>query len=325
MDPWLIQGSILIKKKDMLFENGKPYELTQRQISIVYKKLNLPIRIVYTSEQIKKSRLNPVPDKPASINLPLKVNLRTVEGYKEYRYAENIVQDPAGKTKYTPHSLAFFGDKLLTEYDIEFIWFILFWCPYCKNNELEPQQRKRARFEIEDAVTKAELESAVKRNIAKVNTMIYDLDVGLSEENLRKVAKAYFIPGIDKLTRSQVELVLEGRIFAEERSKKQGLKRFLQLTNADEELATRGKIQAAIDQDILKYVPTKSMWAWLNDKGKPGQEICRITGGTNPYEALHDWMAVNDEFKGALDDHLKGQSVIEKKPESVMDRTKGGE
>lgn len=305
----------------MLYENQKPYQLSQTQINAVHKELNLPIRIVYTSEQIRKSRLNPVPDKPASINIPLKVNLKTLHGFKEYRYAENVVQDAAGKIKYTPHSLPFFGDRVLTELDIEFIWFILFWCPYCKNNKLTPEQRKRPRFEIEDAVTKAELEAAAKRNIAKVNTMIYDLDVGLSEENLRKIAKAYFIPNVDKLTRAQVELTIEGRIFAEEKAKRHGLKRFLQLSDADEELENRGKIQSALDREIIIYVPTKKMWAWVNEKNKPGQEICRITGGANSHDALHDWMAVNDEFREALNDHLKGQSVVAKKPENVMDRS----
>lgn len=302
----------------MLYKNGKLYELKEREINLVHSKLNLPVRIVYTKEQIRKNKLNPIPDKPASINIPLKVNLKTEHGFVEMRYAENIVQNAEGKIKYTPHSFSFFGDRLLTVFDIEFIWFILFWCPYCKNNELKPEQRKRPRFEIEDAVSKAELEASVKRNVTKVNTMIYDLNVGLSEEKLRRIAKAYFIPNIDSFTRSQVELVLEDRVFAEERSKKNGLKRFLQMANADEELETKGKIQTAIDRKIIKYLPQRKMWMWIDEKGKASQEVCRITGGKSPYEALHDWMMGNDEFKDALDDHLKGQTVIAKKKEEVL-------
>jgi hypothetical protein len=266
----------------MLYKNGKLYELKEREINLVHSKLNLPVRIVYTKEQIRKNKLNPIPDKPASINIPLKVNLKTEHGFVEMRYAENIVQNAEGKIKYTPHSFSFFGDRLLTVFDIEFIWL------------------------------------SVKRNVTKVNTMIYDLNVGLSEEKLRRIAKAYFIPNIDSFTRSQVELVLEDRVFAEERSKKNGLKRFLQMANADEELETKGKIQTAIDRKIIKYLPQRKMWMWIDEKGKASQEVCRITGGKSPYEALHDWMMGNDEFKDALDDHLKGQTVIAKKKEEVL-------
>lgn len=305
----------------MLYENRKQYELSDHQIGLVHKELNLPVRLVYTREQVKKSKLNPVPDKPASINIPLKVNLRTVKGLTEYRYAENIVQDAKGNIKYTPHSFSFFGDALLTELDIEFIWFILFWCPYCKNNKLKPEQRKRPRFEIEDAVTKAEIEASQKRDITRVNTMIYDRDVGLSEEDLRKIAKAYFIPNVDDLTRAQVELTLESKIFTEERRKKEGFKRFLDMAKAKDQLETKGKIQTAVDREIMKYFPPRKMWMWLDENGKGSQEICRITGGKSPYEALHDWMGANEEFRNALDDHLKGQTVVEKIHKPVL----GGE
>ena len=60
------------------------------------------------------------------------------------------------------------------------------------------------------------------------------------------------------------------------------------------------------------------MWAWLDGKGDVSQEICRITGGASPYDALHDWMGADEEFRDALDDHLKGQKVIAKKPENVL-------
>jgi len=214
--------------------------------------------------------------------------------------------------------MPFTGNKLLTEYDIELIWFILFCCPYCKNNKLQPEQRRRPRFEIEDAVTKAEILTRRKRLMAKVNTMLYDLNVGLPEEKLRKVAKAYFIKGVDGLTRPQIELALENMILIEERNKKSGLQRFLDVTDAEKELISKGKIQTAVDRKIIRYIANKNMWFWLGEKGKPTLEICRITGGASPYNALHHWMMNNDEFATALEDHLKGETVVEKQKEKTI-------
>lgn len=302
----------------MLYVNKELYQLSKKDIELIKSKLHLPIRIVYTSEQIKPSKLNPVPDKPASISIPLKSSLRTKEGLMEYRYAENIVQDSTGKTRYIPHTFPFFGDRLLTEYDIEFIWFIYFWCPYCKNNSLQPEQRKRSRFEIEDTITNAELKADRKREIAKVNSMIYDYKVGLSEENLRKIGKAYFIPNVDGLTRAQVELAVENIVFAEERNKKGGFKRFLDISHADSELESKGKIQKALDRGIIRFVSQRRMWVWLDDQGNSSEEICRITGGRSPFEALHNWMGANKEFREALEDHLQGQPVIVKKKEEII-------
>ncbi|GAH25983.1 unnamed protein product, partial [marine sediment metagenome] len=181
----------------MLHKNGKLYELKGFEIASVHKLLHLPIRLVYTGEQITPNKENPLPDKPAGINIPLKASIKTPVGFVEWIYSENIIRDAKGNVKYVPHTMPFTGNKLLTEYDIELIWFILFCCPYCKNNELEREQKRRPRFEIEDAVTKAKILAGHKRLMARVNTMLYDLDVGLNEEDLRKIAKAYFIKNVD--------------------------------------------------------------------------------------------------------------------------------
>lgn len=321
MVPRLSGSPCFKKERQMLYKNGKLYELKSHEVASVHKLLHLPIRLVYTSEQIKPSKKNPLPDKPAGINIPLKASIRTPVGFVEWRYAENVVHDAEGKIRYMPHTMFFSGDKLLTEFDIELIWFILFQCPYCKNNELKPEQRKRPRFEIEDAISKAEILTRRKRLIAKVNTMLYDLNVGLKEERLRRVAKAYFIRDVDSLTRPQIELALEHRIQIEEKNNKNGLQKFLDITGAEEELISKGKIQTAVDSNIIKYNANKNMWVWLGEKGGTGQEICRITGGADPYEALHHWMVNSEEFVIALEDHLKGDTVVEKQKAEIIEGT----
>jgi hypothetical protein len=72
--------------------------------------------------------------------------------------------------------------------------------------------------------------------MATVKAMIYSSKMGVGESKLRRIAKAYFISDVDELSFAQVKLAVENQI---SRDKQNGVKKFLDMAEADQVLAVR--------------------------------------------------------------------------------------
>jgi len=301
----------------MLFKNGAIYQMTDDDKKDLRERFNFPVRLVYPPELIKVSRLNRLPDKPKSIGLPMRVVIRNEDGEtQEWRWARNTTIDTSQRTKYFPRRLNFTGNFVIPETELEMLWFFYWKSPHCKNGGLDKKQRKKIYFEIEDLVKIAEGRVALRALTARYEVMVYDQELGLPEHRLRALAKAYFIPRVDDLHLDQVRVAIDVEV---KRDLRNGIQNFIELSNSDEYITLRSKIQVAVDNDILIFVERDRIWAWKGDPQyeRKNEEICRVLTKADAQQALIDWYEANLDFKQRLNAEMEQLTAMKPKDKKV--------
>lgn len=294
----------------MLLKNDAPYFLNKVDIDAVKKHFHnkFPVKVIYPPSRIIPSKLkhNRLPDKPNSIAFDFKATVKTPTGTEVWRYYENMYIDNKGMKHYAPKKFRFSGQEFLEEGDIEKIFFLLYKCPYrfrdedkrpkSKSDVGSPEEEKQGRivkFMFEDLVTEAEKKAEKKQLAAKIDTLIFDPDRGLSTLKLRQVAKAMNVPNVDLLTDAQVRVHLDTRIG----NRKPEIDRFLEMIDSELELSTRVDIQKVLDMDLLRYDDIKKTWYWKIEGQKGGKSLVRVTPGLNAQEALYQLYQGDDNFR----------------------------
>ncbi|HOM03036.1 MAG TPA: hypothetical protein PLH43_09440 [Acetivibrio sp.] len=290
----------------MIYKNDEHYKLTAEDIRLIRARFpKFPVRLIYPEERVRPPQVpsNILPDKPNSISFPLRAVVKTPTGTDVWIYAENRLIDNHGRYIYTPHNFILFGTAILQENDMELIWYLYTKCPFVEGG-LNFQGKAKATFE--DLVSKAEEKARREAAITDVKALIYSTKLGLPENKLRQIAKALFIPDVDEMTFSQVKVAIEQEIMRS----KDGVFKFMNMIDSEEHVKIRTLIQEAIDRKFIKFVPSKRSWVWVAEPGKKNEEICEITIGTDPYEALMDLYKGNAKFANRLHALLKGKKVV---------------
>jgi hypothetical protein len=277
----------------MLYKNDAPYKLAENDKKTITNRFKkFPLTIIYPPGMVIKSRSpqNLKPDKPNSISFPLTATVKSIDGTDQWRYAENVIIKEHGIKKYTPKNLRFNGRLALTDKDIELIWFLFTKSEYCKGGT---NQSKTPKFMFEDLITEAEIRAEKESIKSEVNALIYGKESGLSEDQLRKIAKAYFIKNTDDLSFAQVKLAIEHQI---SRDPKNGYQVFLNMANTDDLISVKSKIQKVIDSGLLKYNLAKKEWQWKDDT-----KIFKVDPTMNPNDAIYDYYMGNKDFQETLE------------------------
>jgi hypothetical protein len=277
----------------MIYKNGEPYALTDNDIKTLkntFKKF--PLAIVYPPERIVKSRSpqNKKPDKPNSISFPLISVVHTSKGTESWRYAEHVIIKEHGVKKYLPKNLHYNGRFVLEEKDVELAWFLFTKSEYCKGGKNEGPTIK---FMFDNPIQVAENTAEKNAIAAEVNALIWGKEMGMPEEKLREIARAYFIRGVDDMTFSQVKVAIDHAI---KRDAKNGLKQFVELSNMTEFVKIRSRLQRLIDSGKLRFDPAKRNWLWDGESGR-SEIACKIPPGLNANDALYDYYTGSADFR----------------------------
>lgn len=281
----------------MLYKNDEPYKLAENDIKTLVNRFHKwPLTITYPPERVVKSRSpqNKLPDKPNSMSWPLTATVKTTKGTESWRYAENVILRPNGVKKYTPKNLLFKGHLQLQETDVELAWFLYTKSTYCKGGL---NQGKTVKFVFEDKITEAEIKAKIETQRTNIKSLIYGTETGLSEDRIRAIAKAYFIKNVDDLTFAQTKLALEHAI---NRDGSGGYQKFIEMTQMDELIKTRMRMQNLIDSGKLRYESGKKEWQWA-DGDKKVETICKVPPGTVPNDILYDFFMGNKEFQDVVE------------------------
>jgi hypothetical protein len=278
----------------MLYKNDEIYRLVPTETKAIeeYFHRKFPVKVVYPPTRIVKSRLpnNRLPDKPRSISFDLKAVVKTPNGTETWRYADNVLVDNKGNKKYKPKKFIFDGSRALDRNDIELIYFLLKKSEYCMGGD---NQGSMVKFKFEDLVTEAELKAEKKRLSAKIDNLLYGEELGLPEEKLRLLAKAYFIKNVDTLTRAMVSNALYNVIT----SAHDGADKFFSMINADEEIKTRVSIQKIIDMEVLKFDGAKRVWYWQATGEKGSSILCKVPPNKTAQDTLYDLYMGDQGFR----------------------------
>ena len=209
-----------------------------------------------------------------------------------------------GREVWSPHNLILRGTMVLQQHDIELVFWLVNCCPFLEGGK--NWNGKPPKCAIEDLRGQAERKAQREEELATVKALIYSSKVGLGEKKLRLVAKAYFIRDVEELSYAQVKLAVENQI---QRDKRNGVKKFLDLIDADQAIEVRANLQKAIDMEIITFMPQKKIWAWVTEKGKKNVPIASISGSADQYEALYDYYMGNRKFAQEVVSVLKGEKV----------------
>ena len=292
----------------MLYKNDEPYKMTAQDFNDMKKKYpKYPIRLIYPESRVRKSRNkhNRLPDKPNSISFPLSATVKTDKGTEMWRYAENKIIGANNQTIWQPHNLILRGSMILQSTDIELVFWLYNCCPFLEGG-LNWNQ-KTPKCVIEDLVGAAERKAIREEEMATFKAMVYSPKMGLKESKLRQLAKAYFINDVDDLSYAQVKLAIENTVT---RDKVNGIKKFLEMAEAEQVMEVRSNLQDAIDRKIITYMIAKKTWAWVTANGLKNEPICQIGSVADPSEALYDYYLGNRSFAQELVAALKGEKVV---------------
>lgn len=305
----------------MLFKNEEPYKLAQPDIDSVKKFFHnkFPVKVIYPPERVVKSRLphNRLPDKPNSISFDLKTIVKSPDKSAEiWRYADDVIIDRKGIKKYTPKKFRFNGSRFLDEKDIELIFFLLRKSEYRVIGEDELAKDKNLRqtmnpkFMFEDLVTEAEKKNEAKALESRITVLLYNKELGLPEEKIRKVAKAYAIKGVDALTIAQVKILLDNKIHDKRLG---GPDKFFDMIDAGAELEARASIQSLEDMKMIHYDQAKTTWFW-NATGEQGKTlIAKVSRTEQPMEVLFALYNGDQSFREEVDALLISKGKKKKK------------
>ena len=276
----------------MLYKNGERYILQKNEIDALKRQFHntFPVKVTYPPERIVKSRSrhNRLPDKPNSISFDWLQDVKTEKGTEEWRYTERVTVDNKGIKHYYPKKFKFKGAVMLGEKDIEKIYFLFKKSEYCKGGENEGRITKCM---FEDLVTEAQKLAQKKKLATTISSLLYgEKGIGLPAARLKELAKAMFVKNVDALSEDQIRIALDSKIG----ESKDGINRFLDLVNDNEDTKVRFAIQTVVDSGKLKYNTAKKGWYWEIDGQKP-QFAVKVGPGQNAQEVLvHEYTTSGD-------------------------------
>lgn len=280
----------------MLHKNGERYTLSLADNKLVAKYFpKFPAKLTYTKAKIKHNKKNPKPDKPNSISTPFYVSKKTKSGTETWRYFDHEQQLENGVKKYTPTHMHLTGSQVITENDKELAFWLINASPFLQGGE-NYNSNKVAKYAIENLISDADIRAAKKEEEAEINALIYS-KIGLPEEKLRLIASAMFIDGVEEMTLSMVRLAVEHEI---SRDKLDGVRKFRELSNAEQVLTVRSNIQRAIDANIIKYNKPTKEWQWVMGQGKKNELITKINPKVQENEALYTYYSGDANFAELL-------------------------
>jgi hypothetical protein len=146
---------------------------------------------------------------------------------------------------------------------------------------------------FEDLVTEAEKRAEKKELESKVDLLLYNKEMGLPEEKLRDVAKAFGISGVNDMTPAMVKNTINDKIHG----MKDGYNRFFDMVNADEEIKIRVSIQNVRDMGILILNDKDRKWLWKTPTGTEVVKGGHIAPDKTPIEALYDLYVGDQSFR----------------------------
>jgi hypothetical protein len=289
----------------MLFRDNEKYKLTENQIKEFKEAVGLefPMTIKYTKDRVSFDPRNEVEVYPEAIHIRPVGNEITDTGIVTWRYAKNVKTNRKGQKVYEPNVMTLNKTRLFTKRDIEFVWWLWKACPLLKGGMNEGP---RPSFEFENVDAENAIRVEVARKRATVEKLIYD---ELQEEELRDIARAYFLPGADKAGLSTLKVHLINYISRS--GKVEDYNRFLEeFDQSNAELETRSIFAKAFDNGFIQYRSSTKTWHWVVD-GDLGDVITKMRTKETTVKGLYNQLK-NDrtrtvEFVQTVTNLLKGK------------------
>jgi hypothetical protein len=245
----------------MIYRNGTPYKIPPGDIKKLLTELGLsfPINLKYVKELVTYDYDNETEVMPAGVHIPCVANKLSDTGVDQYRYATSVRKNQKNQDVFSPVSETVNKNRLLTEKDSEFVYFLYHFSPFLKSGA-NAGARPTVEFEmIEKESAKANSFGRVK---AKVESLIYELD---DIEVLRNIAYTYQFSNVSNMG---VE-TLQNRIiaFVSKTNEITAYERLLAIVENPDNYEDQKLIGLAFENKIIVADKPKRMWFWVGPEG----------------------------------------------------------
>ena len=191
-------------------------------------------------------------------------------------------------TEYLPPSIIFSprGDLVVNvATDKDLIIFMLNHPRRAKNKYGDG--KKRPLFYLEDKNAEARERVAAESAKARMKKLIYDEDDRLEEEELRTIARALRVSGVDQMELALVQVSIEEQC-------KTNPNKFLQFKGVGKDVQMMSNLQEAVEKGILKYDPLKRKWSFNNPETEKQAFIAPVRPTEDEMNALVSWLKNTD-------------------------------
>lgn len=186
-------------------------------------------------------------------------------------------------TDYLPPSIIFSprGDLVIPVAQKDLIIYLLNHPRRAKNKLGDG--KKKPLFYLEDKNKEAQEKVLAKSAKAKMEKYLYDDESRLPEEDLREIAKALQVPGVDEMQLALVQTSIEDHC-------RNNPNKFLQYKGVGKEVKMRSNLHSAIESGIISYDGLKRKWLLKNKNTKKDVFIAPVRSTENEMDALVLWL-----------------------------------
>jgi len=170
-------------------------------------------------------------------------------------------------------------------------------------------------YMVEDLVQEAKIKNVANRDIARVNTLIFDDEIGLDDETLKNIAVSHGFPNAKDMDIELLKLELSRNILAVDVYGNYDIgkiRAFLDDCKDTSLIRLRSIIRSAIDKKyvITGKTPRKdTAWYYTDDYGKKDNHLVTVPKGTSPEVHLVKYMANNPRERQKFELFYKEKEV----------------
>lgn len=270
-----------------LLKNGELYKLTEedkkRIRNAVGKKFPAKFKMVpelFKPDPVNKGRII----RPPGVNIVTKsVVFTEEEGAVTWVYGRTFKKDKNNKMTSSDGMITFETELSVGANQMDWLFFLLFCCPNLKGSpHATPNTRTTFMLENIEAESLAIVEKEKNESAA-----IWFISHEWPEQKVRKVGAAMQVAhamDADLIGIAQLRAILISAV-----KKDSGLKMFMEITNAGEEMDIRAKIQELSDLNFINYSDPSWLYLSFNEaesKYEISSKICDTIPGKSPLDSL---------------------------------------
>lgn len=306
----MFRGHFLTKKQTtMLICDGKPVEMKAPNVSSskfvnakikeLRENIGFPMRFNLPKGMSNEIAIydkatevaRPSTEFAQGVRLKLTANYKNPRGgLEQWTYYTDMKMSKEGRVqKYLPRWHELTHVNVFNESDAELVFFLVYISGHCESIEGITDQnshKKREYLILEDRAREARKSAKKRRAEAVVSHILYDPD-RLSDEDLKILAKSYYIPDVDQV--KELDIIRDNiyRIVIKS-SDKNALDDFMERANIDEITKMMALITDAIDKKVifLKKDSFGQSWKFLDADGKDGDTLHKVEPTARPKKSL---------------------------------------
>jgi hypothetical protein len=277
----------------MLFKNHQKVKLSEEPLYLKVKEefegfLKGKKNIVFRTHD--KPIINPTgyTEYDRTQTIPTQITSKNAEGDDNdfWVYCEKppkILQN--GEKEYDTTPIFITRELTVDTADKDKVFFLMFLCTAAKNGRI---------FVVNELKEADQRATEMAKNSRIVFMLMDDLSP-VQEPTMRRIAQAFGVSNVDKMTKAQVALRLKDIIEIADKTFDtfRNSDAFIKAIDMDESTNTRALVQEAIDAGKIKFDEVESVWYYANEEGIRIKKIIQVDLG----DAMSSIKRTNELFK----------------------------